>query len=62
MFVLLVLLMFAVPYVVSSFRERRKSLSTLSDDREELVNQSRMSIVGTNEPAAAATSVLYRSA
>ena len=62
MFVLLVLLMFAVPHVVNSFRKGWKSLSMLSENGEELVNHSRVSIVGTNEPAAVGTAVLYRNA
>jgi len=63
MFVPIVLLMFAVPYVASFFRDPQEQSSTLSQvDGEELVNQPRLSIVAMNEPAAASAMVLYRSA
>ena len=62
-FVLFVLLMFAVPYVVSPFRKREGEPSKPPQaEGLEFVNQARVSTISTNETAASSAAVLYRSA
>jgi hypothetical protein len=62
-FVPLVLLMFVVPYALSSFRKRQgKPYTPTQADGRDLVNQARMSIVSTAETTPSSAAVLYRNA